>query len=1046
MAKNLLGLMKRLLLLSFSIFVIACQNDGEGLLSIREKDRIVFVGNNLCSRMFEYGHFETALHQRYPDSLLFVRNICDGGNTPGFRPHSARMHPFAFQGAEKFHQDYTIDTRSEGHFPSDDEWLEMLKANVMIAMFGFVESFEGEQGLDNFILELEAFCKHVRNQDYNDGNELRLVLCSPIAFESIDYAYELPDIESKNNNLLLYSMAMEEFAQKNGIPFVDLYHASLKWFESSENLTIDGFQLNEKGNYKLSLYLLEKIYGSERVQGKINQSLLDAVRDKNWFWHNDYKSPNGVHVYGRRYDPFGPDNYPFEIKKNREMTLNRDSMIWSIARGLNYDLSIADAATTSLPAVETNYKLEGYGFGKESYLYGEDALESIKVAEGFKLELFASEEEFEELANPVQMSFDNKGRLWVAVMPTYPHYRPGDEMPNDKLIILEDINKDGKADKLTVWADSLHIPVGFEFAPEGVYVSQGTHLKLLTDTDGDDKADKEEIILSGFDDHDTHHVISAFCADPSGAIVMGEGVFLHSNIETLYGTVRATNGGFFRYSPQRKYLERTAQISIPNPWGIAFDDWGQDFFAETSGPNVRWMSPSNIEPRYGVANPMTKNLIEPDHMVRPTSGLEFVSSRHFPEEMQGDLLINNTIGFLGMKQHEVLEDGTGFSTKHRQDLVSSTDKNFRPVDMEFAPDGSLYFLDWHNVLIGHMQHNARDPLRDHVHGRVYRVSYPSRPLVDEAEVHGASIENLFENLKLPEYRSRYRTRRELRARKKSEVLEKLEQWMNQQEENDKAYEHHMLEAIWVYWGFDAIESEHIKKLLGFKDHRARAAAIRVLRYSHHRIPNYQEIMEQAAKDEHGRVRLEAITAASWFPKKVGLSILETAGEYPMDEWMEASYETSRAHLNGTSVELIKNDEAKSNLIGEELELYKLGEEIYHKEAYCGTCHQPNGQGLIASEYPSLSKTDWVNGSKERLIKLTLKGLYGPIDVNGKSYKGAVPMTAFEKLLNDEEVAAVLTFIKNSFGNDSGIIEASLVSKVREEIKDKEGFYEVEELE
>ena len=189
------------------------------------------------------------------------------------------------------------------------------------------------------------------------------------------------------------------------------------------------------------------------------------------------------------------------------------------------------------------------------------------MAPGYQIELFASERDFEDLANPVQLSFDNQGRLWVAVVPSYPHYRPGDARPNDKLIILEDTDGDGKADKQTTWADGLHLPMGFEFAPEGVYVSQGTNLVLWSDTDGDDKADTKEIVLSGFDDHDTHHVISAFSADPSGAIYMGEGVFLHSNVETSYGTVRGTNGGFFRYAPQRRQLERTAQLSIPNPLG-----------------------------------------------------------------------------------------------------------------------------------------------------------------------------------------------------------------------------------------------------------------------------------------------------------------------------------------------------------------------------------------------------------------------------------------------------------------------------------------------
>lgn len=167
--------------------------------------------------------------------------------------------------------------------------------------------------------------------------------------------------------------------------------------------------------------------------------------------------------------------------------------------------------------------------------------------------------------------------------------------------------------------------------------------------------------------------------------------------------------------------------------------------------------PGSNKSVYGKANHCSPTLIEDKHKVRPTSGLEFVSSRHFPDETQGDLLINNNIGFLGMKQHQFSDEGTGYASSHRQDLVTGSDKNFRPVDMEFAPDGSLYLLDWHNVLIGHMQHNARDPLRDHAHGRVYRITYPARPLVTPAKVAEASITELLDNLKLPEYRTRYRS-------------------------------------------------------------------------------------------------------------------------------------------------------------------------------------------------------------------------------------------------------------------------------------------------
>jgi glucose/arabinose dehydrogenase/mono/diheme cytochrome c family protein len=667
-------------------------------------------------------------------------------------------------------------------------------------------------------------------------------------------------------------------------------------------------------------------------------------------------------------------------------------------------------------------------------------LKKFTMAPGFKIDLFASEKEFTDLANPSQVAFDNKGRLWVACMPTYPHYRPGDPLPNDKIIILEDTNNDFKADKLTVFADHLHIPAGFEIAPEGVYVSQGTNLKLYTDTDGDDKADKEEIILSGFDDHDTHHVISAFCADPSGAIYMGEGVFLHTSVETPYGTVRGTNGGFMRYNPAQKKLDKIAQLPIPNPWGTAFDQWGQPFFLATSGPDLFWMTPGTVKPIYGYSSPTGKSIIEEKHRVRPTSGLEFIYSRHFPDEIQGDLLLNNTIGFLGSKMHQVINDGTGYTSKHRMDLIRSSDPNFRPVDMEIAPDGSLYLADWHNTLIGHMQHNARDPLRDHVHGRIYRITYPARPLVTPAKIDGASIETLFDNLKLPELRSRYRTRRELRGRDKNEVFTKLQNWLNKLDKKDANYERYQLEGLWVSWGINKIDEKLLKTLLKSTDEKVRAAAVEVLRFNTNKIKNGTDIIAQAANDKSGRVRMEALVASTWLGSSILEKVLNNIEKNPMDDALRLIYN----YVKKPSADIKDSNQAKP--LDKKSGIYVKGMEIYNKEGFCGTCHQPDGKGLEDSGFPPLAKSKWVTGSSDRLIKLVLHGLYGPIEVNGKQYPGNVPMTPYNSLLNDEEVASVLNYVRNSFGNTSSIIiTPEKVKAVREATKKQKGFYSPKEL-
>ena len=1006
-------------------------------------ERIVLIGNGLAERDVYYSRIETELHLRYPGEELFFRNMGHVGDTPGFRPHPSRESQWAFPGAEKFHPDKNVH-HGKGFFPTPDQWLTHLKADTIVAFFGYNESFDGPSKVGNFEAELDAWVKHTLSKAYNGQAAPRLVLVSPIAFEDQSALRDLPNGQKENANLILYSAAVETVAKKNGLTFIDLFSPTKALYAQSEKpLTTGGFVPNDEGYQKIAELLATGLYGHQSRESKADPALVNAaVKAKDYFWNNDYNLVNGVHTHGQRYNPFGPQNYPDEVKKTREMTLLRDGLIHEVAAAKKSDLAVDDSKTHKLPEVPTNYQ-PSVKNGSKEYLYGEDAVKSLTVPEGYKVELFASEKEFPNLANPMQLSFDDKGRLWVATMPTYPHYRPGDALPDDKILIYEDTNGDGKADKETVFADKLHLPIGFEFAPEGVYVSQEPNLVLIQDTDGDDKADRTEIVLGGFDTHDTHHAISAYTADPSGAFIMCEGVFLHSNIETPYGPVRCVDGGFFRYSPQRGLLERTAQLSIPNPWGAVFDAWGQDFFLHTSGTSMNWMLPVSVKPAFGSKTPSTPDLIPSDQKVRPTSGLEIVSSRHFPDEVQGDIILANAIGFLGIKQHQIEDDGTGWKTKFRQDLLVSKDGNFRPVDLEFAPDGSLYVIDWHNVLIGHMQHNARDPFRDHVHGRIYRITYPSRPLVKPAQVEGAPIATLLENLKEPELRTRYRTRRELRGRPASEVLPAVKAWAAKQTEV-----HAKLEALWVTWGMNQVDDSLLREMLTASDFHARAAAVRVLRYTYHQVPDHIALLEKAAADEHGRVRLEAAVAASWLPDiPAAKKIVAIAGSKPLDVWSQGAVKTAADRLAGV-IEVEKPDFAEipapAHLNSEEKAQYMAGQKVYFREGHCSTCHQPNGKGLDPA-FPSLEKSPWVSGDPDRLIKLALYGLMGPLEINGKKYDGQVPMTPFGGMLKDDEMAAVLTFVRNSFGNQASAVTPSQVKSVRDANPGRVMFFMTDEL-
>jgi mono/diheme cytochrome c family protein/glucose/arabinose dehydrogenase len=1009
-----------------------------------QNERIVLIGNGLGERMAGHPYWEARLQMSHPGLGLSLRNLCRAGDTPGFRPHPSRNSQWAFPGAGKFHPQHQTHA-GDGFHPTPDQWLADLKPDTLIAFFGYNESFDGPAGIANFKGELDAWIKHTQAQKYNGKAAPRIVLVSPIAYENLSKSRDLPDGRSENSNLALYTQAMAEVAKATGIEFVDVYKPTHDLYPTLKKpFTRNGFLPNDDGYRLLSEMLVKAIYGDAPVKTKASpKDVLAAIADKEWFWSNDFSMLNGVHVDGRRYNPFGPQNYPDEKKKIRQMIDLRDQATWAMVSGKSFDLAAADKATHPLPPVDTNYNN-----GTTEYKYGEEAEKTITTPEGYQAKLFASEKEFPNLANPMQISFDNKGRLWVATMPTYPHYRPGDPLPDDKLLIYEDTNGDGKADKETVFADKLHLPIGFEFVPGGVYISQEPHLVFLGDTDGDDKADVREVVLTGFDSHDTHHAISAYAADPSGAFMMCEGIFLHSNVETPYGPVRGVDGGFYRFCPQKTKLERTIQMGIPNPWGFAFDDWGQDFLIHTSGPTWNWALPVSLNPiSYGAQAPATADLVPGGQSVRPTSGLEFVSSRHFPDEVQGDALIGNCIGFLGLKQHSIVEDGTGYKTGFRHELMKSSDGNFRPADFEFAPDGSLYVIDWHNVLIGHMQHNARDPLRDHVHGRIYRITYPARPLVKPATVDGAPIATLLENLKLPEYRTRYRSRRELREHPVDQVIPAVQKWVASLDANDPNNAHQQLEALWVTWGMNAVDTDLLRKLIIHSDHRVRCATVRVLRYNFDKFSDTLDLLKKAASDDHGRVRLEAVVAATWYNKSGALEVVNIAQGKGADGWSQKPIEAATARLQG-KVEKKETENPlppiPEYLTSAEKEAFKAGHEVYFRDGHCATCHQKEGKGLDPA-FPPLHDSIFVHGSPERLIKLTLHGVMGPFELHGKKYDGQVPMTPFGGIINDKEMAAVLTYVRNTYGNKASAITPEQVAKVREATKDMKGFYQMDAL-
>ncbi len=1042
-------------------------------------ESIVLVGNGLAERMVYFPHFETAVQHRFPNAEVIVRNLGFPGDTPGFRPRSGRPDQWAFPGADQFHPDLQTHY-GIGHYESPDEWLNRLQPDKLIAFFGYNESFNGEDGLALFEAELDAFVQHTLAQSYNGRQPPELYLVSPTTFEDLSAEQDLPSGIKENENLARYTEAMRRIARLHEVNFIDMFNESKQHFDETPGAqTINGFALTSETYQWFGQRLAQRVYREHGMLGKPvaeYDAVYRAVDEKNWFWRNDYAILNGVHVYGRRYKPFGNENYPEEIEKNRQMTQLRDAAIHRVAQGEIEDVKVDDSTTRSLTDVTTNFDRP------IEFLAVEKALESFDLPKGYNIDLFASESEFPELRNPVQMSWDTKGRLWVAVIPSYPHYRPGDEKPNDKLLIFEDTDGDGRADRQITFADGLHMPIGFELAHDGVvYLAQQPNLVRLVDEDGDDRADRTDILVHGFDPHDTHHSISAFSADPSGAIYMNEGRFLHSQVETPYGPERASDGGVWRWDPKSWRLERFMQTDVSNPWGIAFDDWGQMFLSDASGGANWWSVPLSAKISHG--KEIRKVAQFTTQRVRPTSGTEFISSRHFPADVQGDFLINNTIGFLGTKQHTMVDDGSGFTGEHRQDLIVSDDPNFRPVDMEFGPDGALYIVDWHNPLIGHMQHSARDPNRDHDHGRIYRVTYSDRPLVERAQIAGQSVATLLDLLKSPEQRTRYRVRRELRGHDAAVVLPAVTAWVAALDKSDPDYDRHRAEALWTTWGQNQVDADLLRACLNAKTSELRAAAVYVLRYAYRQIPSAPALFMKAAKDKDERVRLSALVAASWLDNALGARVALTALQLPSDHWagfvsqdvwdtledditalakkdgLNAATKTFIAKVRSEEIDLAEASRSTAetssipitNMSAPIQAAFKRGEEIYQRDAYCATCHGEDGKGAIAGVYPPLFESEWIDGDDDLLIKIILKGIWGTIKVAGVEYdpkKGVPPMTPFEGMLNDQEVADVATYVRVAFRGNKVIAELSSaenVAELRAATKDQKTFYSPEQL-
>jgi putative heme-binding domain-containing protein len=837
---------------------------------LRGGQRICLVGNALAERMQHHGWLETMLHATMPNAQLSVRNLGFGADT------------------------LTVRQRTSG-FGSPDEYLARCKADVVVAFFGFNESFDGADGVGAFKSQLREFINHTRAQRYNGSSAPVIVLCSPVAIENLQDS-SLAYSGALNTQLRPYVAGMSEVAAATNTLFIDLFDFTRTLYASKQDLTINGVHMTAEGNRNLAEHIAKVLCGRRAGNQEADhlEALRTAVIDKNHLWFNRYRATDGYNVYGGRSSLKYTDDVSNFAVLQREMEVldvmvaNRDRYIASIARGV--PAKIDDRNAPPVIDVTTN-KPGPLADGSHEFPSGQEAIEHMRVAPGLQVNLYADEGRFPELVNPVQMAWDSRGRLWVAVWPTYPHWEPHQPM-NDKLLILEDTDSDGVADVCKTFAGDLHNPTGFEFWMGGVFVAQPPDVLFMKDTDGDDRPDRRERVLHGLSSADTHHSANSFVFGPDGALYFQEGTFHQSQIESVYGPIRNHNGAVWRFEPRTFRVERYIPYNFANPHGHVFDRWGQNFVTDGTGNDNYYALAFSGHIDHPAKHSSYFRYFK--QRCRPCAATEILSSSHFPKEYQGNLLIADVIQFKGILQYRFQDDDSGFSAVETDAIVQSAHPTFRPSDIEVGPDGAVYFLDWTNPIIGHMQHHLRDPNRDHDHGRVYRVTMKDRPLAAPEKIAGQSASDVLDCLKSTDDRVRYRARIELSSRERADVLPEVSRWSAALEPSDAEFEHHLLEALWVYQQYDAVARKILEQLLIAKDPRARAAATRVVRGMRHRIPDALDLLRVCANDSHPRVRLEAVVAASYFDSPQAAAVALEVVRHPTDKFIDyALQETMR---------------------------------------------------------------------------------------------------------------------------------------------------------
>ncbi len=489
----------------------------------------------------------------------------------------------------------------------------------------------------------------------------------------------------------------------------------------------------------------------------------------------------------------------------------------------------------------------------------EAEMASFEIHDDFEVSLFA--DETMGIANPIAIQWDDRGRLWVLTTSAYAQLKPA-EIPNDKLIILEDSDGDGNADTSTVFADGLEMPTGFALGHGGVYLAEGPDLVHLKDTDGDNKSDRKNLILTGFGTGDTHQNISNFTFDSGGFLYFSQGLHAFSHVETPWGVSRGDHAGFWRFDRRITKLDPFCfpTMMSANPCGIALDQWGA-LFVKSNGPHLGFATPGLIPTTH------PKELMQFAQIGATTGksmGAEIVETEHLPEWIQNHALISGYFARQVMSL-PLIEKGAGFEVVEPVKIMSAEHQSFRPVDIRIGPDGGIYVADWFNPVINHYQVSLRHPHRDYDHGRIWRITAKNRSLVKRPIFDAANRESLFEHLRSPERWIRDQARQHLFDSDPTTFSDQLVEWALKLDPKSKTESHALVEAAGILESHRIVEANILDRLEASTEPHARAVVARMIARAADPISDSAERLSRLLRDPHPRPRLEAVVACGNIP-------------------------------------------------------------------------------------------------------------------------------------------------------------------------------------